>query len=496
VTAPVVECRGIRKAFGAVAANDGVDLEVLGGEVHGVVGENGAGKSTLMSILYGHLAPDAGELRVNGRSVRFRSPSEAIAAGIGIVHQQFTLVESFTVLENLLLGRERAGRRAVRAALARLGRDFGLALAPDVIAGALPVGLRQRLEIVKALLDGPRILILDEPTAVLTPPESERLFALLRRLAADGKSVLFVTHRLREVLAVTDRLSVMRAGRVVATVATRTTDAASLAELMIGRRPRPPARAPGPLGAPALELADLAVDAGGSGPDLRGIGFSVRAGEIVGIAGVAGNGQSELLLAIAGILPMRGSLRIGGCEAAALGIAGRRALGLAYIPEDRLGVGLIAAFTAEANLILGDHRRPPFAHGGLSVPAAISAAAARQMRDYDVQPLQPKAPTAAFSGGNQQKLLCAREMERRPLVLIVGQPTRGIDIGASEFVHRRLLELKAQGVAILVVSADLDELRTLGDRLLVMAAGRIVGTLAPGASDREIGLLMGAGSPE
>ena len=501
--APAVACLGIHKRFGTIRANDGVDLEVARGTVHGLIGENGAGKSTLMGLLYGHFLPDGGEIRIHGRAVRFRSPKVAIAAGIGMVHQHFVLVETLTVLENLLLGCEegpllRGGARRVREDLARFAADFNLVLDPEAIAGALPVGLRQRLEILRALRSGADILIFDEPTAVLTPQESERLFAVLRRLAGEGRTVLLVTHKLKEVLAVTDRVSVMRAGRVVATLDTAATDAERLAELMIGRRlplrggrphPTPPQRAGAGregVGAPVLEVEEL------SGSGLRGVSFSVGAGEIVGIAGVAGNGQSELLASLAGMIPMRGSMRIAGHEAAALDVDARRALGLAHIPEDRLGLALIAEFTAEENAILGEQRKPPFAGGWFAAPTAITDAARQRMEEYDVRPVEPKASTLTLSGGNQQKLVCAREMGRKPVCLIVGQPTRGVDIAASDFIHRRLLALREAGTAILLISADLDEIRALADRILVMEGGRIVGALSPSASERELGLLMGA----
>jgi general nucleoside transport system ATP-binding protein len=495
---PAVECRGLHKRFGAIRACDGVDLTVTPGEVHGIIGENGAGKSTLMGLLYGHLKPDAGELRIHGRTVRLRSPKDAIAAGIGMVHQHFMLVETFTVVENLLLGGAggpllRGAAERVRGDLARFASDFDLALDPGAIAGTLPVGLRQRLEIVKALLPGAEILILDEPTAVLTPRESERLFAVLRHLAAEGRSVLLVTHKLREILAVADRVSVMRAGRVVAALDTAATEAETLAELMVGHRlaarERPDAAMPG---APVLEVEGLVAE-GADGTRLRDIGFRVHAGEIVGVAGVAGNGQSELLAALAGIIPMRGSVRISGQEAGHLDVRERRALGLAHIPEDRLDMGLIAQFSAEENAVLGDHRHRPFAQRWVAAPAAITAVARRHIEDYDLRPADPKTAAGALSGGNQQKLVCAREMERRPRCLIAGQPTRGVDIGAADLIHRRLLALKAAGTAILLISADLDEIRALADRVLVMEGGRIAGTLDPGASQRALGLLMGGG---
>jgi simple sugar transport system ATP-binding protein len=329
---------------------------------------------------------------------------------------------------------------------------------------------------------------------VLTPVESERLFDVLRRLAAAGRTALFVTHKLREILAVTDRVSVMRAGRIAATLDTAATDAQRLGELMIGR-PLPGRERPGMAkpGAPALEVAGLGAD-GVSGVSIRDIGFRVREGEILGVAGVAGNGQSELMAALAGLIPMRGSLRIARYEAAHLDVRARRALGLAHIPEDRRGMGLIGEFSAAENAILGDHRRPPFARRGFAVPAAITDIAARHIRDYDIRPAVPNAPANSLSGGNQQKLLCAREIARRPRCLVVGEPTRGVDIGAAGFIHSRLLALKAAGAAILLVSSDLDEIRALADEVLVIEDGKIAGSLGPNASPREFGLLMGGGS--
>ncbi len=371
-----------------------------------------------------------------------------------------------------------------------------LALDPDAIAGTLPVGLRQRLEILKVLVRGAEILILDEPTAVLTPVESERLFAVLRGLAGEGRTVLLVTHKLREVLAATDRVSVMRAGRVVATFDTAAADADKLSELMIGRRLPALRRCEASRGAETgeaskiLEVEGLMAE-GADGVRLRDVSFAVRAGEIVGVAGVAGNGQSALLAALAGTIPARGSIRIAGREAAYLKAAARRTLGLAHIAEDRLGSGLVARFSIAENAILGDHRRPPFARWRMSAPRAIAAAARERLRDYDIRPALPQAPTTALSGGNQQKLVCAREMERGPRCLVAGEPTRGVDIGAADFIHRRLLALKAAGTAILLVSSDLDEIRALADRILVMEGGRIAGALGRDADARELGLLMG-----
>src|SRR5215213_9145385 len=478
-----IELLHVDKRFGAVHANRDVSLAVARGTIHGIVGENGAGKSTLMSILYGFYEADAGEIRVNGKPQRIRSPADAIRAGIGMVHQHFMLVEPLTVIENVILGAEggvllAGGIAAARAEMARLARDYGLVVDPDAVVGELSVGLQQRVEIVKALVRGAEILILDEPTAVLIPAEADALFGLLAALRSKGKTVILITHKLREVMAATDRVSVMRRGEMVATRDTATTSPAELAELMVGRRvllrvEKPPRRP----GAAMLEVEDLSV------VDERGVlrvakvSLAVAAGEIVGVAGVAGNGQSELLEALAGMRrPVLGTIRLDGRRLSPQEQHPHelRRLGLLHVPEDRLRTGLVPSFPAFESAALGFTDDP-----------------AGKMSRYDIRPPAPRLETRKFSGGNQQKMVLAREIERRPKVLIVGQPTRGVDIGAIEFIHRRLVALRDAGVAILIVSVELEELLALSDRILVMCGGRIAGERRPDATDeRDLGLLM------
>jgi simple sugar transport system ATP-binding protein len=497
---PAVELLHVEKRFGPVRANRDVNLTVERGTVHGIVGENGAGKSTLMSILYGFYEADAGEIRIGGEPKKIHSPADAIRAGIGMVHQHFMLVEPLTVIENVILGAEggaliAGGAAAARAEMARLARSFGLAVDPDAVVGDLPVGLQQRVEIVKALVRGAEILVLDEPTAVLTPAEADALFALLAALKARDKTVVLITHKLREVMAATDRVSVMRRGEMVATLDTQKTSPAELAELMVGRRvllrvEKAP-RAPGP---PMLEVEDLSV------VDARGVlrvakvSFEARAGEIVGLAGVAGNGQSELLEALAGMRrPLLGRISLDGraLDPSADGPRQRRRLGLLHVPEDRLRTGLVGSFPAFESAALGFTDDPAFGTGPLLDHGRMVADLSDKMAAYDVRPPDPRLRTSRFSGGNQQKIVLAREIERRPKVLLVGQPTRGVDIGAIEFIHRRLVALRDAGVAILVVSVELEELLALSDRILVMCGGRITGERTPEATDeRDLGLLM------
>jgi simple sugar transport system ATP-binding protein len=491
-----VELVGITKRFGGVLANDAVDLRVAKGSVHGIVGENGAGKSTLMRVLYGTYRPDAGEIRIDGRRVRIRHSEDAIAHGIGMVHQHFMLVDTFSVLENVMLGVEGGpllgGRGRVREELGRLARDFALEVDPDAIVGELPVGLQQRVEILKALYRGAEILILDEPTAVLAPHEADHLFVILRALAADGKAVILITHKLREVMATTDHVSVMRAGKSVATRATAEVTREMLADLMVGRslagapEKRRDRAGPVVLGVEGLRVVDQ------SGVErVKGVSLAVRAGEIVGIAGVAGNGQSELLAALAGMVPAAsGRVRLAGADATALGTGARRRAGLAHVPEDRLRMGLLADFSAAESAILGDHGEKLYNDGPLLSRRRVLAVTAARMEAYDVRPRDPLLRTRLFSGGNQQKLVLAREMSRQPALLLVGQPTRGVDVGAIEAIHRRLVALRDAGAAILLVSVELDEIRALADRILVMFEGRIVGETTAAASERTLGLMM------
>jgi general nucleoside transport system ATP-binding protein len=495
-TAPTVALRGIGKSFGATVANRDVDLTVARGAIHGLVGENGAGKTTLMNILYGYHQPERGEIRLHGEAVRLRSPADAIAHGIGMVHQHFMLVDRFTVLDNLLLGAEGdcwlGGTKRARSELARLAAEYGLAVDPEALVEDLPVGLQQRVEIVKALFRGAEILILDEPTAVLTPQEADHLFRILRGLAGEGKTIILVTHKLREVIAVTDRVTVMRHGAVVAERVTRETDESELAALMVGRQVTlRQTRSPRRPGVPVLEVDGLSVVDDTGQALLRDISLTVHEGEIVGIAGIAGNGQSELLAALAGLAaPAAGRIRLNGADIAALGARARRRRGIGHIPEDRLRAGLVPELAAAECAILGDQRETRCSGRVLLRHDAIRAETLTRMRDYDVRPPDPDLRASLFSGGNQQKLVCAREMAEHPILLLVGQPTRGVDIGAIEFIHRRLLALRDAGAAILLVSVELDEIRALADRILVMAGGAIVGELPPDSDEGTLGLLM------
>jgi general nucleoside transport system ATP-binding protein len=482
---PAVELRGIDKRFGDVHANRDVSLAVRPGTIHGIVGENGAGKSTLMGILYGYYQPDHGEILVRGKPAAIRSAQDALAEGIGMVHQHFMLVEPFTVLENVVLGVEGGLRLApalarARAELERLGREYHLEVDPDARVADLSVGQRQRVEILKALYRGADVLILDEPTAVLTPAEADHLFRILVSLRDEGKAVLLITHKLREIRAVTDVVTVMRQGRIVATLPTAETTAEQLAELMVGRTVSLHVdKAPARPGEPLLEVTDLVVEDALGVERVKRVSFTVRRGEIVGVAGVAGNGQSELLEALAGIRPTKsGQIRVRG---------GRPA----HVPEDRQRMGLIMPFAAQESAILGYQGEAAYNGAILLRRAAVAASFSRQAAEYDIRPANGNLATSAFSGGNQQKIVLARELDRDPDVLLVGQPTRGVDIGAIEFVHRRLVALRDAGKALLVVSVELDEILALADRILVMHDGRIVGDMPrAAATERTLGLLM------
>jgi len=495
--APALEVCSVNKWFGRNQANRDVTLTVAGATIHGIVGENGAGKSTIMNVVYGTLPADSGEIRVKGRRLACRSPRDAIAAGIGMVHQHFMLVETFTALETLVLGAEggvrlEGGLARARAELARLSGAYGLEVPLDIPVADMAVGTRQRLEILKALVRGAELLILDEPTAVLTPQETAHLFRILRALRDQGRTVIVISHKLREIMALTDRVTVMRGGAVVAEVATADTSPDHLAELMVGRRVQTAvARAPARPGASVLAVDGLQVRDDSGALRVKGVDFGVRAGEIVGVAGVSGNGQGELLEALAGMRPAAGgTIRLHGKEIAG-GAGGLRRARVAHVPEDRLRVGLVTGFAAWENGLLGYH--DDAAYNGrilLHRRAAVALCRAR-MEAYDIRPRDAGLRAGSFSGGNQQKLVLAREIEHDPDLLLVGQPTRGVDIGAIEFIHRRLIELRERGKAVLLVSTELDEILALADRILVMFDGRLVGDLAAGEADeRRLGLMM------
>ena len=506
--APVIELIAINKRFGPIHANKDISLRIARGEIHGVIGENGAGKSTLMSILYGYHQPDSGEIRVNGEAARFNSPRDALAAGIGMVHQHFMLVDPFTVLENVVLGAEQGftlkpSLDAARAQLVKLARDYHLEVDPDAIVGDLAVGQRQRVEILKALYRGAEVLILDEPTGVLTPQEADHLFRILRALRQEGKAVVLITHKLREILDVTDTVTVMRRGEVTGIIPTAEATRERLAEMMVGRKvslrvDKTPAQ-PGDV---LLDVDRLRVVDGLGVERVKSVSLKVRRGEIVGVAGVAGNGQSELLEALAGMRPVAGGriLWKGDDITASKDrtAKGMRHLGVGHVPEDRQRTGLVAAFSAEESAILGFHDDKPYNRSLLLDYKVMAAECRRQMEEYDVRPPIETLATSAFSGGNQQKIVIAREIDHDPDLLLIGQPTRGVDIGAIESIHRRLVALRDSGKGILLVSVELDEIMALSDRILVMFDGKLVGeTPAATATEQGVGLMMAgvAGAP-
>ncbi len=502
-TPPAIELRGIDKRFGAVHANKSIDLAVTRGQIHGIVGENGAGKSTLMSILYGFYEADAGEILVNGETVHIRESRDAIRHGIGMVHQHFMLVDVFTVIENVILGAEdgpllRESVARARRTLKELAEKYHLEVDPDAVVGQLPVGAQQRVEILKALYRSAEILILDEPTGVLTPQEADHLFRVLARLRDEGKTIILITHKLREIMAITDRVSVMRQGQMVAHRVTKETSPAELGELMVGRKiVTQMSKATKAAGETRLMVEGLHVRDTSGVERVKGVSFAVRAGEIVGIAGVSGNGQTELLEALSGIRrPTEGRIAVSGqavFPAAQYSPHILSAHHVRHVPEDRQRMGLVTAFTATECMMLGDESDPNYHDrtGILIDWQKVAKDAEAKMRAFDVRPLAPRLKAANFSGGNQQKIILAREMERDPDVLLVGQPTRGVDIGAIEFIHRRLLAMRDLGKAILLVSVELDEIFALSDRILVMFDGHIVGEVpAAEANEKKLGLLM------
>ena len=484
-----VHMRGICKRFGAVAANADVELCVRTGSIHGLVGENGAGKSTLMSVLYGFYPADAGSVEVFGQGVQIRHADDAIALGIGMVHQHFMLVDTLTALENVMLGAEphfllRRAQAEVRKALTALMASTGLQVALDVCVGELPVGDRQRLEILKALYRGAKVLILDEPTAVLTPQETTQLFGVLRALSQQGTTIILITHKLKEVMALCDQVSVMRGGRMVAHMPIAQASAELLAEAMVGRKVQlgaahGEARKGGKL---LLQASGLTLADSDKVVRLDAVDVQLHAGEIVGLAGVSGNGQTELLDVLSGLrAPDSGGLMVCGQTFGVdhwLSPREARALGLAHVPEDRHARGLVMAFAAWESAVLGYEGLEAYSQGAWLKPSAMQQATSHMMEQFDVRPRNAALPSSKFSGGNQQKLVLARELGQQPTVLLVGQPTRGVDIGAIEFIYSQLRVMRDAGAAVLVVSSELDEILALSDRVLVMNAGRISGELA------------------
>jgi ABC-type uncharacterized transport system ATPase subunit len=497
----MLELRNITKTFGEVTANNDVSIKVHKGTIHAIVGENGAGKSTIMRIAYGFYAADSGEILVNDNLVSIKGPHDAIALGIGMVHQHFMLVDTMTVAENIILGAETGSavsldldeaNRRIRA----LSEELKLNIDPNAAIEDLSVGQQQRVELLKALYRNAELLILDEPTAVLSPQEVEEFFAILRRMREQGKTIIIITHKLDEVLAISDEVTVMRDGKAVGNVKTSETSAKDLARLIVGRDvllrvEKTDAQPSGDV----LQVRDLSVP-GKHGASLNGVTFDVRAGEIVGIAGIEGNGQTELIEALAGLAKASsGTISFEGKDVTHRSARELKELGVAHIPEDRHKRGLLLASDLAENSILGVHYRPPVAAAsGLMDSGAIDKRVREIIENFDVRPPNPALPAKSLSGGNQQKLIIGREFELNPKLLLVSQPTRGVDIGAIEFIHRKLIGLRDAGSAVLLVSAELEEVTALADRLLVIREGKIVGEVDPKTTSTEdIGLMMTGG---
>ncbi|MGD0242123.1 MAG: ABC transporter ATP-binding protein [Streptosporangiaceae bacterium] len=517
-----LELKGITKRFGSLVANDRINLSVAPGQVHALLGENGAGKSTLMNVLYGLLQPDEGEILIDGKTVSFGSPRDAIAAGIGMVHQHFMLVPVFTVAENVTLGIEETGlaerdgapsylrflgralklagvldRRRTRSDVRELSRRYGLDIDPDALVENLPVGIQQRVEIVKALVRNAKVLILDEPTAVLTPAEIDDLFRIIRQLKDGGTSIVFISHKLKEVQAIADTITVLRRGAVVGDKPPTATED-ELAAMMVGRnvqlRVSKTEAKPGPA---VLDVDGLTVADETGRVWVNEMSFQVRAGEILGVAGVQGNGQTELCEALMGLRPaIAGTVSLNGRDLTHATPAQRLRAGVSYVPEDRQEDGLIGAFSVADNMVLDQYNQPPFASGIRLNLDAIAENAATRVKEFDVRTTSAQTPVGTLSGGNQQKVILARELGHEHKVLIASQPTRGLDVGSIEFVHRRIVEQRDHGVAVLIVSAELDEIYALADRIAVMYEGRITGFRPPSVPAEELGRLMAGGTEE
>lgn len=507
----VLEARGITKRFPGVLANDHVDFDLRQGEVHALLGENGAGKSTLMNILYGLYAADAGEIRVNGQLLTLNSPRDAIAHGIGMVHQHFMLIPVFTVTENIMLGAETDHRpqknnmpltKLDRKQVSQIVRDFshqyGLDVNPDAVVGDLAVGVQQRVEILKALYRKARILILDEPTAVLTPQEAEELFRIIRELTARGVSVVFISHKLKEVLEIADRITVMRGGRVVGATTPQESDEHQLAAMMVGREvilsvEKEPAQPKEDV----LAVENLRVRDVRGLETVRGVSFTVRAGEILGIAGVQGNGQTELVEALTGLRHIEsGTVRLAGHDLTNHPPRALTEIGLAHIPEDRQRHGLALGYTVADNMVLCDYYHPPFSKRGILQHNVVDENARKLIRDFDVRTPSPYTAAGKLSGGNQQKVIVARELSRPVKLVVANQPTRGLDVGSIEYIHKEIVRMRNRGVAVLLVSAELDEVMSLSDRIAVMYHGQIVTIVEANSVTREqLGLWMAGAQP-
>ena len=499
----MLELKNITKTFGSVVANDNVSIKVEKGAIHAIVGENGAGKSTIMRVAYGFYTADSGEIFVDGKPAQIKNPHDAIALRIGMVHQHFMLVDTMTVAENIILGAETGGAANLdldkaNADILALSNELRLGVNPKALVEDISVGAQQRVELLKALYRNAELLILDEPTAVLTPQETEEFFGILRRMRQQGKTIIIITHKLEEVLAISDNVTVMRDGKVVGNVKTLETSAKDLARMIVGRdvllRIEKTDALPKEV---TLNVENLSVK-NAHGEALDNVSFDVRAGEIVGIAGIEGNGQTELIEAVAGLVAISnqsGAIQFEGKQITHLSARRRKELGIAHIPEDRHKRGLLLDSDLEENSILGVHYRPPVTSGGFLNSSVIETRTREIIERFDVRPPNPQLNARALSGGNQQKLIIGREFELNPKLLLVSQPTRGVDIGAIEFIHRKLISLRDAGTAVLLVSAELEEVTALADRLLVIRKGKIVGEVNPKeSSNEEIGLMMTSGN--
>jgi len=500
----VLEAVNISKHFPGVLANDQVNFDLRKGEIHAMLGENGAGKTTLMNVLYGLYLPDAGEIRVDGKVAAIHSPKDSITLGIGMVHQHFMLIPVFTVAENVMLGEEtvRNGmldRKTVVARVKDLSHKYGLDVDPTALVGQLPVGLQQRVEIVKTLYRDAQILILDEPTAVLTPQEADDLFRIMRELTKRGVSIIFITHKLKEVLAVADRITVMRAGKVVGTVKPTETDERQLASMMVGREVILTVdKGPAKPGEEILKVEGLRVRDARGLETVRGVSFSVHAGEMLGVAGVQGNGQTELVEALTGLRPVAGGkMYFTGKDMTGKPPRPITETGMAHIPEDRQRYGLVMPYVVADNMVLNTYYRTPFAQLGILQPKAIDANARKLIEEFDVRTPSPYVSTSKLSGGNQQKVIVARELSHPVKLVIANQPTRGLDVGSIEYIHKEIVIMRDRGVAVLVVSAELDEIMALSDRIAVMYRGEIVATVdAKKVTREQLGLWMAGAHPE